>query len=430
MDQQSASNNVDIKNTQLEQSLAPTPQNTPINPAPITSTYRPNVTTISEDMETITTPGASGKSNALAGAFTSNPALISMLQGKLGTLVGQSSGYIESLPEPVKRRINGLKYLQSQHAELEGKFQEEVLALEKKYLELYKPLYAKRAQVVVGQYEPTEQEVEAGKKVDEEEQEEEEDKAEEQEKKEQSKNNDDEEATDVKGIPEFWLTALKNHPQIGESITDEDEDVLKHLVDVRMSYMDKPGFKLEFVFDENDYFTDKSLMKTYYYQEHAQGGDFVYDHAEGSKINWKEGKDLTVTVETKKQRHKGTNKTRVVKRTVPADTFFTFFSPPVFPGENEELDEEEAEGLDAKLEADYEMGEEFKDKIIPHAVDYFTGKALEYEDFEGDDDFEDDFYDDEDDSEDDDDEDESDDDDDDDGKQPTKGENAPECKQS
>lgn len=33
-------------------------------------------------------------------------------------------------------------------------------------------------------------------------------------------------------------------------------------------------------------------------------------------------------------------------------------------------------------------GEEFKDKIIPHAVDYFTGKALEYEDFEGDDDFE------------------------------------------
>jgi hypothetical protein len=59
-------------------------------------------------------------------------------------------------------------------------------------------------------------------------------------------------------------------------------------------------------------------------------------------------------------------------------------------------------------------GEEFKEKIIPHAVDYFTGKALEYGDYdEGDDDFEDDFYDDEDDDdEDDDDEDEDDDDDD------------------
>lgn len=59
-------------------------------------------------------------------------------------------------------------------------------------------------------------------------------------------------------------------------------------------------------------------------------------------------------------------------------------------------------------------GEEFKEKIIPHAVDYFTGKALEYGDYdEGDDDFEDDFYDDEDDEdEDDDDEDDEDDDDD------------------
>ncbi|KAI9314829.1 hypothetical protein BX666DRAFT_416542 [Dichotomocladium elegans] len=334
-------------------------------------------------METITTPGAEGKTNPLAGAFTSNPALISMLQGKLGSLVGQSSGYIESLPTSVKRRINGLKYLQSKHAELEGKFQEEVLALEKKYLELYKPLYAKRADVVSGKYEPTEEEVAIGAKVDEE------DEEEEVEKKEEKKiEEDDEESEHVQGIPEFWLTLLKNHTQIAETITEKDEEPLRHLVDIRMSYMDKPGFKLEFEFSENEFFTDKILTKTYYYQDHAHGGDFVYDHAEGSKINWKEGKDLTVTVETKKQRHKGTNKTRVVKRTVPAETFFHFFNPPMFPGEDEELDEEEAEGLDAKLEADYEMGEEFKDKIIPHAVDYFTGKALEYESFDGDDDFE------------------------------------------
>jgi hypothetical protein len=34
------------------------------------------------------------------------------------------------------------------------------------------------------------------------------------------------------------------------------------------------------------------------------------------------------------------------------------------------------------------IGEEFKEKIIPRAVDYFTGKALEYEDFEEESDFE------------------------------------------
>jgi nucleosome assembly protein 1-like 1 len=303
-----------------------------------------------------------------------------MLQGKLGTLVGKSSGYIESLPPSIKRRINGLKYLQSKHAELENKFQEEVLALEKKYLELYQPLYNKRAEVINGAYEPTDEEVAIGEKVDEEDEDEEE---EEESTTEKQETQDDGE----KGIPEFWLTLLKNHPQMVETITDEDEAALKHLVDIRMSYMEQPGFKLEFQFTENEFFTNKVLTKTYYYQDHAYGGDFVYDHADGCKVDWKEGKDLSITVETKKQRHKGTNKTRVVKRTVPSNSFFHFFTPPSIPDEDEDLGEDEAEGLDARLEADYEMGEEFKDKVIPHAVDYFTGKALEFEDFGEDEDF-------------------------------------------
>ncbi|KAG1574364.1 hypothetical protein G6F50_002034 [Rhizopus delemar] len=387
---------IEIKNKKV---IAPTPQNTPINTAPISSQSIPAVPSISEEIETISTPGVSG---------SSNPALMSMLQGRLGNLVN------EPLPAVVQRRINGLKYLQSKHAELEGEFQKEVLALEKKYLELYRPLYDKRAQVVSGQYEPTEEEVTAGAKVDEEEEAEE-------------KTEEEEEVTDedVMGIPEFWLTALKTHPQIGETITDEDCEALKHLVDIRLSYLETPGFKLEFEFSENDHFTNSVLTKTYYYQDNVSGGDYVYDRAEGCEINWKEGKDLTVTVETKKQRHKGTNKTRVVKRTVPAESFFNFFNPPVLPEDDEELDEEEAEGLDAKLEADYEMGEEFKEKVIPHAVDFFTGKALEYEDYEEGSDFdEDDYLSDEDEDEDDDD------DDDDEEVKPSKAESAPECKQS
>lgn len=233
-----------------------------------------------------------------AGAFSANPALLSMLQGRLGSLIGRSSGYIESLPSDVKRRLNGLKYLQTKHAELETQFQEEILELEKKYLELYRPLYEKRTSIVVGKLEPTDEEVAIGEKVDAEENEE--DAAEEEDKKEK----EDEEK--VTGIPEFWLTALKNHPQFSEIITEKDEEVLKHLIDVRMSYIEKPGFRLEFDFEENEFFTNTTLTKTYFYQDQAgYGGDFVYDHAEGSEINWKEGKDLTVTVETKKQRHKG-----------------------------------------------------------------------------------------------------------------------------
>lgn len=41
---------------------------------------------------------------------------------------------------------------------------------------------------------------------------------------------------------------------------------------------------------------------------------------------------------------------------------------------------------------DYQIGEDIKEKIIPRAIDYFTGKALEYEmisDDEDEDDYED-----------------------------------------
>lgn len=45
---------VDIKN---KKATAPTPQNTPINTAPINSQFNPTIPAISEEMETITTPG-------------------------------------------------------------------------------------------------------------------------------------------------------------------------------------------------------------------------------------------------------------------------------------------------------------------------------------------------------------------------------------
>jgi nucleosome assembly protein 1-like 1 len=61
-----------------------------------------------------------------------NPALLSMVQGKLNTLVGKPSGYIKSLPPAVKRRIEGLKGIQQEHAKIENEFQLEILELEKK----------------------------------------------------------------------------------------------------------------------------------------------------------------------------------------------------------------------------------------------------------------------------------------------------------
>ena len=230
---------------------------------------------------------------AAASLFAQNPQLINMIQNKLGGLVGQSSGYIESLPTPVKRRVAGLKGVQKEHSKLEAEFQEEVLQLEKKYFAKFTPLYQKRAAIVNGESEPTESEIKAG---EEDESDDEEDKAEVK----------TEETIDaVKGIPEFWLSAMKNQISLAEMITDRDEAALKHLVDVRMEYLDKPGFRLIFEFADNEFFSNKIITKTYFYQnESGYGGDFIYDHAEGDKIEWKEGKDLTVRIESKKQRNK------------------------------------------------------------------------------------------------------------------------------
>src|SRR2546421_11844954 len=90
-----------------------------------------------------------------------------MIQGKLGSLVGRSSGYIESLPAPVRRRVAGLKGVQKEHSKLEAEFQEEVLQLEKKYFAKFTPLYEKRAQIVNETAEPTDEEVKAGETEDE-----------------------------------------------------------------------------------------------------------------------------------------------------------------------------------------------------------------------------------------------------------------------
>lgn len=193
-----------------------------------------------------------------------------------------------------------MKGIQKDHSKLEAEFQEEVLQLEKKYFAKFTPLYEQRAAIVNGKEEPSEDQVKAGEDEDEEG----EDKAE-KEAKDEKDEKDDETAALVKGIPEFWLSAMKNQISLAEMITDRDEAALRYLTDIRMEYLDKPGFRLIFEFAENDFFTNKTITKTYFYQnESGYGGDFIYDHAEGDKIDWKENQDLTVRVESKKQRNK------------------------------------------------------------------------------------------------------------------------------
>ena len=105
-----------------------------------------------------------------------------------------------------------------------------------------------------------------------------------------------------------------------------------------------------------------------------------------------------------------TNRTRLVRKAKNVDSFFNFFSPPTPPSEDAiasgNIDDEELEAVEEQLEIDYQIGEDLKEKvssdnfffphaysahtdaaqIIPRAVDWFTGRALEFEGFDDDDD--------------------------------------------
>lgn len=107
--------------------IAPTPQNTPLNPAPIASRLsRPTVADIPEsddnedEDDSPTDPAAQAQ------------AISSLMQHKLNNLIGKSSGYIESLPLPVKRRLEGLKGVQVEFSKIEKEHKREIYELEQK----------------------------------------------------------------------------------------------------------------------------------------------------------------------------------------------------------------------------------------------------------------------------------------------------------
>ncbi|KAB5593528.1 Nucleosome assembly protein I [Ceratobasidium theobromae] len=342
---------------------APTPVNTPLNAAPIAlGLSRPTVPDIKEDEE-------------MQGHD---------LLSKLNSLSLRPSGIVEVLPAPVARRVEGLKGIHSQYCKIEHELKREMLELEKKYLAKYAPLFERRKAILLGNAEPTPEEVAAGEAVSE--KDDPEAAAEAKAEREAAEKNLSEEDKAIKGIPNFWLTVLRNHEGLSELITEKDEAALAFLTDIRMAYVsgDTPGFKLFFDFAPNPFFDDATLVKSYHYQDElGDTGDYIYDHAIGTEIQWKEDKDLTKVIEIKKQRNKTTNRTRLIRRSHAVPSFFNFFNPPSQPTpeqiENGEVDEDVLDELDEKLELDYQIGEDLKERIIPRAIDYFTGKALEYD---------------------------------------------------
>eukprot|EP01039_Chlorochromonas_danica_P005945 gene5945-6547_t len=259
----------------------------------------------------------------------------------------------DKAPEVV-RRVKALRKLHGEYDALQEEYKRERAALESKFTQKRQVIFDHRKKIVAGEHEPTpEPDDETNGAVSEE---------------------------NIKGVPEFWINVLSEHPEVGGLIAEEDIPALNALTDITVSYDEAfKTFTLSFHFQDNEHFTNAVLTKTYTVEPTLHDEFPTLQDVQVSPIDWKVGKNLTMAEVQKKQKAKsGRNKgqVRTVTRTVPKPSFFNFFKVPGKgeDGEEEEEEEEQDQQFGARvkfnIDEDYDIAHIFRTSIIPEAVLY------------------------------------------------------------
>ncbi|XP_062030342.1 NAP1-related protein 2-like [Rosa rugosa] len=159
----------------------------------------------------------------------------------------------------------------------------------------------------------------------------------------------------IKTIPDFWLTAFLSHPALSDLLSEEDQKIFKYLssLDVEDFKDVKSGYAIRFNFNENPYFEDTKLTKTFTFFDDGT------TKIAGTTIKWKEGMGTA----------NGANHGKKGNKRPPAEeSFFSWFS------ETEQKDIAEFQD---------EVAEIIKEDLWPNPLKYFNNEADE-EDSEGD----------------------------------------------
>ncbi|EZG51419.1 nucleosome assembly protein [Gregarina niphandrodes] len=257
-----------------------------------------------------------------------------------------SSGLIDS--EATKGAIDQLCELHMEQHKLRVECRREYAVLIQKYLKASKPLYEKRAEILKPRSD-----------------------------------------TQKSLVTDFWLQALKHHATFSASIEVWDEPVLKHITDIQADCLDgdwQKSFRITFHFEPNAFFTNSVLTKQFVMDEDEETGENLLVQAIGTKIDWKPGKDVTVKIISKRQRHKLSKEMRTVTVKKARPSFFNFFRTRVFPTEQElqVMRESEVQRLENYFSVEYELGQILRDRIVPLATGWYLD--IEYdseEDLEG-----------------------------------------------
>ncbi|XP_045597999.1 protein SET [Procambarus clarkii] len=165
----------------------------------------------------------------------------------------------------------------------------------------------------------------------------------------------------IQRIPNFWVTAFVNHPQISAILEEEEEECLHYLTKLDVEEFDdiKSGYRIKFHFEENPYFENDVLTKEFHL---GSTGDPA---SQSTEIKWKGGHNLVERFRQRMQQGEkgGTGR----KRPLELRSFFSWFSDHGDPSADE-------------------IAEVIKDDMWPNPLQYFLVPDIEVENGEGDDD--------------------------------------------
>ncbi|XP_076343913.1 protein SET-like [Tachypleus tridentatus] len=171
----------------------------------------------------------------------------------------------------------------------------------------------------------------------------------------------------IEKIPNFWVTAFVNHPQISAILDEEEEECLHFMSKLEVEEFEdiKSGYRIKFFFDENPYFENNVIVKEFHL---GSSGDPA---SHSTTIKWKDGMDLTKKQKERQAQMKNSQKRR---HELPR-TFFLWFS-----------DHGDASADD--------IAEVIKDDMWPNPLQYFLVPDIEVENGLDEDDSDDDEVDD------------------------------------
>ncbi|XP_021369327.1 protein SET-like [Mizuhopecten yessoensis] len=150
----------------------------------------------------------------------------------------------------------------------------------------------------------------------------------------------------IKKIPNFWVTAFVNHPQISAILDEEEEECLHYLNMVEVEEFEdiKSGYRINFTFSSNPYFNNSTLSKEFHL---ATTGDPA---SKSTKVEWKDNMDLTKRAQAQMPNRK--------RRHGFSRTFFHWFQDNTDPSADD-------------------IAEVIKDDMWPNPLQYYLAPDIE-----------------------------------------------------